>query len=47
MVIIQYTGSGSTGVDRATLGVSAGKYYWEVKIGASNGAINIWQGVEL
>ena len=41
----KYTGSGSTGVDRATLGASAGKYYWEVKIGASNGAGNIWQGV--
>jgi hypothetical protein len=40
-----YTGSGATGVNRATLGASAGKYYWEVKIGASNGAGNIWQAV--
>jgi len=40
-----YTNSGATGVNRATLGASSGKYYWEVKIGASDGAGNIWQGV--
>ena len=40
-----YTGSAQTGVNRATLGASEGKYYWEVKIGASDGAGNIWQGV--
>ena len=40
-----YTNAGAKGVNRATLGASAGKYYWEVKIGASDGAGNIWQGV--
>jgi hypothetical protein len=40
-----YTNSGATGVQRTTLGASSGKYYWEVKIGASDGAGNIWQGV--
>ena len=40
-----YTGSSQYGCNKTTIGASSGKYYWEVKIGASDGAGNIWQAV--
>ena len=40
-----YTGSAQYGINKTTIGVDSGKWYWEVKIGSNDGSGNNWYAV--